>query len=77
MCIFVNSYPKNVAFTSELESLFGSFLTNKKLLRFEPHMSVLIDETSWQKGVSQFRINRSLTSTTLLFVLLNGSLKTY
>ena len=76
VCVFFCESKKDVAFPSELQSLFGNFLTNKKLLRFEPYISVLLDETSWQKGVSQFRINRSLTCTILRFVLLNGSLKT-
>ena len=30
------------------------FLKNKELLKFEPQMSFLLDETSQQKGVSQF-----------------------
>ena len=37
--------------------LFLFFLKNKELLKFEPPMSFLLDETSQQKGVSQFLIN--------------------
>ena len=43
------------------------FLKNKELLKFEPQMSFLLDETSQQKGVSQFLINRFLMCKTLLY----------
>ena len=38
-------------------SSFIFFLKNKELLKFEPQMSFLLDETCQQKGVSQFLIN--------------------
>ena len=44
-----------------------SFLKNKELLTFEPQMSFLLDETSQQKGVSQFLINWFLMCKTLLY----------
>ena len=43
-----------------------SFLRNKELLKFEPQMSFLLEETSQQKGVSQFLINWFLMCKTLL-----------
>ena len=43
------------------------FLKNKELLKFEPQMSVLLEETSQQKGVSQFLINWFLMCKTLLY----------
>ena len=48
-------------------SSFVFFLKNKELLKFEPQMSFLLDETSQQKGVSQFLINRFLMCKTLLY----------
>ena len=42
-------------------------LKNKELLKFEPQMSFLLEETSQQKGVSQFLINRFLMCKTLLY----------
>ena len=44
------------------------FLKNKKLLKFEPQMSSLLEETSQQKGVSQFLINWFLMCKTLLYM---------
>ena len=43
------------------------FFLNKELLKFEPEMSFLLAETSQQKGVSQFLINRFLMCKTLLY----------
>ena len=43
------------------------FLKNKELLKFEPPMGFLLDETSRQKGLSQFLINRFLMCKTLLY----------
>ena len=43
------------------------FLKNKELLKFEPQMSFLLDETFQEKGVSQFLINRFLMCKTLLY----------
>ena len=43
------------------------FLKNKELLKFEPQMSVLLEETSQQKGVSQFLTNWFLMCKTLLY----------
>ena len=43
------------------------FFFNKELLKFEPQMSFLLDETSQQKGLSQFLINRCLMCKTLLY----------
>ena len=43
------------------------FFKNKELLKFEPQISFLLDETSQQKGVSQFLINRFLMCKTLLY----------
>ena len=55
----------------KLQSVFicflFSFLKNKELLKFEPQMSFLLDETSQQKGVSQFLINWFLMCKTLLY----------
>ena len=48
-------------------SLVVFVLKNKELLKFEPQMSFLLDETSQQKGVSQFLINRFLMCKTLLY----------
>ena len=48
-------------------SSFVFVLKNKELLKFEPQMSFLLDETSQQKGVSQFLINRFLMCKTLLY----------
>ena len=48
-------------------SSFFFFLKNKELLKFEPQMSFLLDETSQQKGLSQFLINRFLMCKTLLY----------
>ena len=36
------------------------FLKNKELLKFEPQMSFLLDETSQQKVVSQFLMCKTL-----------------
>ena len=47
--------------------VFAFFLKNKELLKFELQMSFLLDETSQQKGVSQFLINRFLMCKTLLY----------
>ena len=47
--------------------VFFFLLKNKELLKFEPQMSFLLDETSQQKGVSQFLINRFLLCKTLLY----------
>ena len=44
------------------------FLKNKELLKFEPQMSFLLEETSQQKGVSQFLINWFLMCKTLLYM---------
>ena len=44
------------------------FLKNKELLKFEPQMSSLLEETSQQKGVSQFLINWFLMCKTLLYM---------
>ena len=43
------------------------FLKSKELLKFEPQMSVLLEETSQQKGVSQFLVNWFLMCKTLLY----------
>ena len=43
------------------------FKKNKELLKFEPQMSFLLDETSQPKGLSQFLINRFLMCKTLLY----------
>ena len=43
------------------------FLKSKELLKFEPQMSFLLDETSQQKGVSQFLVNRFLMCKTVLY----------
>ena len=43
------------------------FLKNKELLKFEAQMSFLLEETSQQKGVSQFLISWFLMSKTLLY----------
>ena len=43
------------------------FLKDKELLKFEPQMSVLLEETSQQEGVSQFLINWFLMCKTLLY----------
>ena len=59
-------YPFNLAPPGKLQSLFGSFSKHKKLLRFKPKMSFLLDETSHQKGVFQFLTNRFLICETLL-----------
>ena len=40
---------------------------NKELSKFEPQMSFLLDETSQQKEVSQFLINRFLMCKTLMY----------
>ena len=40
---------------------------NKELLKFEPQMSFLLDETYQQKGVSQFLPNRFLMCKILLY----------
>ena len=53
-------------YVSYRASLFVIFL-NKELLKFEPQMSLLLDETSQQKGVSQFLISRFLMCRTLLY----------
>ena len=47
--------------------VFCCFFLNKELLKFEPQMSFLLDETCQQKGVSQFLINRLLMCKTLLY----------
>ena len=39
----------------------------KELLKFEPQTSFLLDETSQQKEVSQFLMNRFLMCKTLLY----------
>ena len=44
------------------------FLKNKELLKFEPQMSFLLEETSQQKGVSQFLINWFLMCKILLYM---------
>ena len=44
------------------------FLRNKELLKFEPQMSFLLEETSQQKRVSQFLINWFLMCKTLLYM---------
>ena len=44
------------------------FLKNKELLKFEPQMNFLLEETSQQKGVSQFLINWFLMCKTLLYM---------
>ena len=44
------------------------FLRNKELLKFEPQMSFLLEETSQLKGVSQFLINWFLMCKTLLYM---------
>ena len=44
------------------------FLKNKELLKFEPQMSFLLEETSQQKRVSQFLINWFLMCKTLLYM---------
>ena len=36
------------------------FLKNKELLKFVPQMSFLLEETSQQKGVSQFLMCKTL-----------------
>ena len=43
------------------------FLKNNELLKFEPQMSFLLDETSQQKGASQFLINWFFMCKTLLY----------
>ena len=43
------------------------FFLNKELLKFEPQMSFLLDNTSQQKGLSQFLINRFIMCKTLLY----------
>ena len=43
------------------------FFLNKELLKFEPQMSFLLDETSQQKGVSQFLVNQFFMCKTLLY----------
>ena len=43
------------------------FFKNKELLKSEPQMSFLLDDTSQQKGLSQFLINRFLMCKTLLY----------
>ena len=48
-------------------SSFVFFFKNKELLKFEPQMSFLLDETSQQKGLSQFLINQFLMCKTLLY----------
>ena len=48
-------------------SSFFFFFLNKELLKFEPQMSFVLDETSQQKGVSQFLINRFLMCKNLLY----------
>ena len=48
-------------------SLYVNYRANKELLKFEPQMSFLLDETSQQKGVSQFLINWFLMCKTLLY----------
>ena len=47
--------------------VFFFFLKNKELLKFEPQMSFLLDDTSQQKGLSQFLINQFLMCKTLLY----------
>ena len=39
---------------------FSFFLKNKELLKFVPQMSFLLEETSQQKGVSQFLMCKTL-----------------
>ena len=51
----------------ESSFFFCFFLKNKELLKFEPQISFLLDETSQQKGLSQFLINRFLMCKTLLY----------
>ena len=51
----------------ESSFVFFLFLKNKELLKFEPQKSFLLDETSQQKGVSQFLINWFLMCKTLLY----------
>ena len=48
-------------------SLFVFVFFNKELLKFEPQMSFLLDETSQQKEMSQFLMNRFLMCKTLLY----------
>ena len=43
-------------------------LKTKELLKFEPQMSFLLEETSQRKGVSQFLINWFLMCKTLLYM---------
>ena len=50
-----------------VSSFFFIFLKNKELLKFEPQMSFSLDETSQQKGLSQFLINPFLMCKTLLY----------
>ena len=60
--------PENVVFLCKLQSIFVFFfLKNKELLKFEPQMSFLLDDTSQQKGLSQFLINQFLMCKTLLY----------
>ena len=47
--------------------VFFFFWKNKELLKFEPQMSFLLDDTSQQKGLSQFLINQFLMCKTLLY----------